>query len=371
MRVLYQQVENRTMENRAINTGCITVSSAPLLAVAPVNASVRQVLRPGRITSPAIERRLDRLAQLFGSYVDHYPYGCWRRGLVLTADMHRLTELYLPLTAIWPCWRDLCAASTTIALPDMATEFLGSASWLGILHRLDLPLPMAPHLLLKHLMRDETLRAQVLFSWPLPRQHGGGFNRYPAQMACLVEWLRHYRQKQETISCLDAACGSGEGTYELAAAVQRAGFAPREMTVRGTTLQPLEAVAAAFAFFPHDQHRQAEYRQTLTTLLSPELFAQIAFSQEDLTYAVPGEQRYAIILCNGLLGGPMLHDSAQGLSVVRGLAARLENGGLLLADDCFHAGWRCRVPVSELRRWFAAAGLQLLELPTGVGGVAA
>ncbi len=358
------------MENRAINSGCITVTSAPLLAAAQGNAIIREVLRPGRITSAAIERRLERLAQLFGPYIDHYPYGSWRRGLVLTADMHRLTELYLPLTAIWPCWRDLCAATITVELPNMAAEFLNSASWLGMLHRLDLPLPMAPHLLLQHLLRDETLREQVLFSWQLPRQHGGGFNRYPAQMAWLVERLRHYRQERETITCLDAACGSGEGTYELAAAVHRAGFAPGEMTVRGTTLQPLEVVAAALACFPHDRQRQAEYQQTLAILLSPDLFPQIAFCQEDLTCTVPDKQRYAIILCNGLLGGPILHDSAQGLSVVRRLAARLESGGLLLADDCFHAGWRCRVPISELRRWFTAAGLQVLDLPSGIGGVA-
>jgi hypothetical protein len=359
------------MENRTINTCCITITSDPLLAAPQAKAIVREVLRPGKITSATVEHRLKRLAQLFGSYVDRYPHGCWRRGLVLTADMHRLTELYLPLVAVWPCWRDLCAASITVALPDMAAEFLGSASWLGILHRLDLAGPMAPHLLLQHLLCDENLRENALFSWQLPRQHGGGFNRYPAQMDWLVEWLRHYRQDRDTIACLDAACGSGEGTYELTAAVQRAGFAPVEMTIYGSTLQPLEVVAASLAYFPHDHQRQTEYRQTLAMLLPRDAFPHVVFCQEDLANPVSGDQRHAVILCNGLLGGPMLHDPVQGLAVVRGLAARLESGGLLLADDCFHAGWRCRVPISELRQWFAAAGLRVLDLPSGVGGVAA
>ena len=356
------------MENRPAG-GPLMLRSEPMASPKRCGLLLQQLLRPGILADPMLERHSARLAARFASYAACYPYGIWRRGLRLTPEMHRLTELYLPLGEIWPGWRALWGAALRVSPGVSQVEFCGLASWLAVLERLDQPLPMAPHLVLQLLAGDKQERERSLFAWQLPRHFGGGFGRYPAQLAWLNGWLTDQCRRRETISCLDAACGSGEGTYELAAALLRAGYAPERISVRGVTLQPLEVAAAAFAHFPHDAGRREEYRQWLARQLPRSVFPRIEFAREDLLAALPEGRRYNLILCNGLLGGPMLHGPQQAVEVIRGLAARLEPAGLLLAADCFHAGWRRRVPLAEIGQWFVAAGLRLQEVPAGIGGV--
>jgi SAM-dependent methyltransferase len=230
--------------------------------------------------------------------------------------------------------------------------------------------PVAPHELMGRMLQNEEFRQQILFAWHLPQQHGGGFGRYPAQLAWLYSWLKTGRQGREsTISCLDAASGSGEGTYELAAAVFAAGYQPCAITVRGATLQPLEVAAAALALFPHDRPRQAAYRLRVGTICPPELLERISFQQEDLKRESHETNCYTVILCNGLLGGPLLHERCTVLRVLKGLVQRLKPGGILLADDRFHAGWRRVITPTELRELFIAAGLHLVAVPSGIGGI--
>lgn len=370
MGVLYQLPGKGTMGNLATSELGYALKSMPFLAQEQCRQVVSQVVRREICLSFALHRQLGRLASLYASYLERYPFGVWGPGLLVTTEMHRQTELYLPLAAIWPGWRQTLEAGLAVRQPDRGDEFLAAPSWLAILERLALPIPVAPHRLLQEVMTDAEMRECFLFAWQLPRHHGGGFDRYPEQRAWLADWLAARRPAGGAIACLDAACGSGEGTYELAAALMQAGHAPEQVAVHGVTLQPLEVVAAAMAYFPHDRGRQVAYRARLAGMLSPEFIGRIDFRLGNLLGGLPTGQAYDVILCNGLLGGPMLHGRQQGERVMRGLASRLAPGGILLADDQFHAGWRKRVPHVEMQCWLQAAGLQPLTLPRGIGGVA-
>jgi hypothetical protein len=79
--------------------------------------------------------------------------------------------------------------------------------------------------------------------------------------------------------------------------------------------------------------------------------------------------RYDVVVCNGLLGGPLLHEQSALDAAVGWLALRLKKGGILLAADRFHAGWRRVIPLAELKSLFVRHGIRCLELPEGVGGI--
>ena len=146
-------------------------------------------------------------------------------------------------------------------LPASAVET--SSGWLDILHDLQ-PLMTEPDpgRLLRRLMTDGEFRCRFLFALFLPSRYGGAFGRYPRQASFLQEWLRKMNP-QGPLCCLDAACGSGEGTYELALLLQESGFPSEQLQVQGMTIEPLEVFAAAHAWFPHDPARQGRYRHAV------------------------------------------------------------------------------------------------------------
>ncbi len=81
------------------------------------------------------------------------------------------------------------------------------------------------------------------------------------------------------------------------------------------------------------------------------------------------EKGYDIILCNGLLGGPFIHDRRELLETVRRLSLRLRARGILLAMSRFHGGWKKIAPDETLREIFRACGLKMLPVAEGVAGV--
>jgi predicted O-methyltransferase YrrM len=95
---------------------------------------------------------------------------------------------------------------------------------------------------------------------------------------------------------------------------------------------------------------------------------QIHFFREDLTIPTDSPEKYDLILCNGLLGGPLLHEPGKIEQVMSGLVRRLKPGGLILAADRFHEGWRKLNPNGAREAQLARCGVRILECGEGIGG---
>jgi hypothetical protein len=327
------------------------------------------LLVPGPLLDPGLIRSIDRLAAAFQNFAQSCPLPLWAPGLILTAEMRGLSEALFPLSRVRAVFEQLFRAGCRFQ-PLLSGSYLySSASWLDLLHRFRPQLPGAdPAALLRRLARDPQQRARFLFALLLPHHFGGAFDRYPLQSKWLAVWLRDNAGRLGgRLRALDSACGSGEGAYGLAELIGGAGFTGRECLVHGSTLEPIELFAAAHAYFPHDPERAGEYRSRVAPLLAREDAVGMEFYLDEVG-ALGGAGDYQLILCNGLLGGPLLHEPAELARSVGALAARLVPGGVLLAADRFHAGWRLRVPAQELRALLRAHGLEPIEVPEGVGG---
>lgn len=84
---------------------------------------------------------------------------------------------------------------------------------------------------------------------------------------------------------------------------------------------------------------------------------------------IQGEARFDLILCNGLLGGPIVNRETDLTRVARNLAALLRPGGLFLAADRFHGGWKKNIPRETLGDAFKRCGLVVSEAGEGIGGL--
>ena len=344
---------------------------SPQFDQAAIERNLQDLLAPGVLSDRDLERRIAIFAERFRIYAACYPHGLWAPGLFVTPEMRNLTEFYLPLDEIRSAFDRFFTAALRF-FPFLAASTVHSApTWLDALHGLQ-PVVSSPDpaSLLRSLMTDEDFRRRFIFVNFLPSRYGGGFGRYPGQLEFLRRWLAENRSRLAgKMCCLDAACGSGEGTYELALLLMESGFTVDFIHVRGVTLEPLELFAAAHCYFPHDARRTAAYRFHTAPLRTSGAAEKILFSLEDLIGSDPAKEReYDIILCNGLLGGPFLHEPRDLLETVRRLTGRLRENGILLAASRFHGGWEKLAPVEALREIFRVCGLQLLEVEEGVAG---
>ncbi len=243
-----------------------------------------------------------------------------------------------------------------------------------------------PARLLEELLSDRELLAEFLFASFLPRRFYGGFGRYPGQEEYIRQWLAthplsnsHQKSGQKRLRCLDAACGTGEDSYDLAALLKESGFAPDEVQIEGWTLEPLEVWAASHLRFPHDRQREALFRRETAWLFESGYQACIRFKSADLTKnlglplwqrGIEGDfTRFDLILCNGLLGGPIINEPAKLEQVVSNLAGLLAPGGLLLAADSFHGGWKSSCRDAGLKELFLRIGLKGVDVGEGIGGL--
>lgn len=329
---------------------------------------LERLLVPGPLCDPALAARIGRLAASFQGFIASYPLPLWAPGLAVDNGMRGLSEALFPMKEVRPVF-DLLLKQGCRFTPLLSGTYLhSSACWLDLLQRLRPQLSHAdPARTLRELARDDQARTRFLFSLMLPHHYGGGFDRYPQQLRWISSWLRERgRGCQGGIRVLDSACGSGEGTYELAGAVAAAG-ARGGAAVHGSTLEPMELFAAAHLFFPHDRDREGDYREKVAPLLArPEAPAMEFYL--DRVDAPSEREPYHLVLCNGLLGGPLLHGAEDLCRAFAGLASRLAPGGVLLAADRFHAGWRLRVPAAALCDLMRANGLAPLEVPEGIAG---
>jgi hypothetical protein len=329
-----------------------------------------RLLSPGSVLDDPLEARIDRLGRAFRCYADCYPLPLWAPGLQIDNEMRGWTEALFPISQLRAVFEPVLRRGCRFS-PQLSGSYLHScATWLDLLQKLRPQPPWAdPTPLLRELARDGAKRTAFLFSLLLPHHFGGGFDRYPLQSLWLVAWLKeNARRFDGGIRALDSACGSGEGTWGLLELLNASGLAGKGCVVHGSTLEPIELFAAAHAFFPHDPGRERDYRARVAPLLNQEAGRSMEFHLENVVCAT-GRGEYQLILCNGLLGGPLMHEPGELSSAIGALASRLAPGGILLAADRFHAGWRLRVPKAGLVAQLRRHGLTELEVPEGVAGV--
>jgi len=343
------------------------LSFTPTLDEERMQRRLDRLLVPGSLLDAELERRIARLARAFRSYAASYPLPLWAPGLVIDNEMRGLTEALLPMSQVRAPFDLLLRRGCRFAPLFSATYLHDAASWLDLLHRFRPQLLRAdPAATLLELAVDHERRLRFLFALFLPHHFGGGFDRYPLQSQWIGRWLGENRTRLKgRIRALDSACGSGEGSYGLAELLAAAGFRGEGCAVHGSTLEPIELFAAAHLFFPHDRPREREYRRRAAPLLAGTGGVGMEFYLDDVGSVTRGE-RYHLVLCNGLLGGPLLHGEGELSRAVGALASRLAPGGVLLAADRFHAGWRLRVPAAKLSALMREHGLTPLQVPEGL-----
>ncbi len=237
-----------------------------------------------------------------------------------------------------------------------STPFYKALSWADCYTRFPEWLQITPNpaLLIKHLLNDERLLVRFIFYSFLPKRfNGAGFGRYPEQLLQIQSWLS--RRRNIPLRLLDAACGTGEGTWELLELSAKTGLKPEQVTTEGWTLDPLEAWVAEKQVLPHELERGKNYKCRVSHLVEQGWGNRISFRAFNLLSERYDTTQFDLILCNGLLGGPIINQPEELLRVVRNLAAILTPDGLLLIADHFHSGWGkkdCRPAVERFLNEF-------------------
>jgi chemotaxis methyl-accepting protein methylase len=341
----------------------------PNLSPAFIGENLSRLLVPGSLCDLRLARNIDRLAEIFHIYTAMYPYGLWAPGLALTHEMRAVTNLYLPMAEVRKAFNRFFPLALRYPPSPTFCPINSAPTWLDALQRMQ-PCVTSPNpaTLLHRLLQDENFRNAFIFTLFLPKRHGGNFSRYPGQTAFIRKWLEDRRQHpDQSLRCLDAACGTGETTYELALLLLESGLPPERFEVHGATIEPLELFAAAHIYFPHDPKKQAAYRNSTEPLFTAGSRGMISFILEDIT--LPSRKKvkgFDLILCNGLLGGPFINTYQKLTTTVAALAGRLNGGGIILAADTFHQGWKKIVPLTMLNGIFRECGLQVQYIAEGI-----
>ncbi|RQW87105.1 MAG: chemotaxis protein CheR [Geobacter sp.] len=343
----------------------------PSLSPDQTEKNLSSLLVRGQIHDSALNRDIERLDERFRSYCAYYPHGLWAPGLVITGEMRGCTEQYLPMAEIRSAFRSFFSLALRYPLSAESSPIQEATNWLDLLQRLRLSRDSVnPATLLKKLGTDESGRIGFLFNTLLPHHHGGCFLRYPEQLRFLESWLRRRKTNlSEEVRGLDAACGAGEGTYDLARLLLKCGIPSRQQQIHGSSLEPLEVFTAAHGYFPHDPERQKRFRTFAEPLFTAHATGNMLFFQDNIMrHPRQDEKPYDIILCNGLLGGPFLHGEEMLTNAITALAKRLKVGGVLLAADRFHGGWKKENPPTRIVELMRRIGL---EVHHGKYGIAA
>jgi chemotaxis methyl-accepting protein methylase len=308
-----------------------------------------------------------RLTKRFQIYTSTCPEPLPSTGLIITPEIRRQCEIYLPLDEIVSAFHRLF--QDVLSYPPIfeSTPFYTAMSWADVFAALPPRFQFSanPAILLERLCDDHNLLTEFMFAVFLPRRFYGGFRRYPHQREFVRSWICGRTEK--TLRCLDAACGTGEDSYGLAQLLLELGCQSAEFRIEGWTIEPLEVWAAAHACFPHDPEREVVYRRETGLIFEHNAADRILFRSVDLRdAAVLSASSFDLILCNGLLGGPILHKPEEVKDVVTGLVEMLELGGMLLAADSFHGGWRQKYPQDWLRAQFESIGLRVCTAGEGI-----
>jgi len=348
-----------------------TFSLKPDLSPAALEATVARILVPGNIMDKVLERYCSRLQERFRCYCSTCPAPEWGRGLILTPEIRSQTEIYLPISEIKSAFSYLIRRSTRYE-PFLSAFMLFSApSWPDALGNFNEPPDSSnPADFIRRLAEDEDSRRVFIASALVPCRYGGEFGRYPLQTGFLKKWLGNRRQHGLAgAKVLDAACGSGEQCYELAELLAGAGWMPEGCTVVGETVEPLELAAAAHGWFPHDRAREIRFQRRVESILAKGGGSMISFVSRDIRIRLETGRRFDVVICNGLIGGPLLNDKRMVREALCSLAERVEKGGIFLAAERFHAGWRKSVPVGMIKAELECAGFTIVDAGEGVAAV--
>ena len=347
-------------------------SATPLPLAENEAASLDELLSP--IDNGRFQSVIDRLHSSFKISVAICPVPLPAPGLIITPEIRTQCERYLPIAGITAAFNLLYSAALTYPPILSSTPFHRSMSWADTFAALPAPFQSSanPARLLESLLADKDLLTRFLFASFLPDRFYGGIWRYPGQQGFIRQWLTS--RKGMALRCLDTACGTGEDTYALALQLIEGGFPPDAVHIDGWTLEPLEVWSATHRRFPYDRNREGLLKAATSNLVKQGYGARINFRCRDIVRLSSPEKAdnrrgYDLILCNGLLGGPIIHGIGQLDRVVGNLSQLLAPGGILLAADSFHGGWKQKYPQAGLRASFEASLLKTFEAGEGIGGL--
>ena len=318
-----------------------------------------------------------RLNSLFNIYAGTCPAPLPSSGLILTPEIRAQCEQYLPISGISSIFNHLYSAALSYQPILSSTPFHNAMSWADVFAALPSQFQFSanPARLLEALLDDRDLLTRFLFASFQPERFYGGRARYPEQHGYIRHWLG--MKKSVPLKCLDAACGTGDETYALALLLSAGGFRTENVLIDGWTLDPLEVWSATYRRFPHNRRRERTLRDATSTLMQEGYNRRISFCCGDILALDSSPTfksdtgHFDLILCNGLLGGPILHENKELEVAIRNLARVLAPGGILLAADNFHGGWKQKCPQSELRALFEKNGLKTFDAGEGIGGLKA
>ena len=206
------------------------------------------------------------------------------------------------------------------------------------------------------------------------RFYGGASDRYPGQAATICEWLRLRKGKGGCIKCLDAACGDGAAAYGLARLLLAEGWHPHRFEIEGWTLDPLEVWAASHGIFPQSPLREATFRAWVAPVFEQAANRSMLFKVADLNNVPQGNvvnrsDRFDLIVCNGLLGGPIIDRLDNIRRIMSYFNGMLAPGGMLMVADHFHGGWKKNIPGEFFGDVLEAHGLSLVDTAEGVAAL--
>ncbi len=322
----------------------------------------------------AFASEIQRLKRQFGTYLRFCspPWAAPR--LLFSAEDVRQSELWLSLDEIRPPFYRFLRSRLRFPTVFSSTPFETSSCWFEMVAHFPpwLARYTNPATLLSALVSDSMFCCRFIFWLFMPdRYYGSSGNRYPRQMNDIRNWLQTKQNSTNTITCLDAACGDGSGTCHLATELLLMGYRADQLRIEGWTLHPLEVWSAAYGIFMNDMQRQQRFINETDFLFSVGAETSISFRSYDLLQLQPQSpgQQFDLVLCNGLLGGPIIHHMDELTRVVSTLAKRLRSGGLLVAADHFHEGWKKQYPDTMLIGILANCGLTPVAIEEGIAGI--
>ncbi len=327
----------------------------------------------GSLLTPVDRNRFQldirRINSLFSIYTRTCPAPLPAPGLIITPEIRTQCELYLPISVLTATFNRLYSAALNYPPNLSSSPFYGALSWVDTFAVLPAQFQFSanPARLLDLLLSDNDLLIRFLFASFLPDHFYGRIGRYPGQQQFIREWLS--TRKSVSLQCLDAACGIGEDIYGLALLLSEKRLPIEKIHVEGWTLEPLEVWAAIHRRFPHDRHREEVLKEAASAVFLRGYDRCISFSCQNILAHSPPSRHFDLILCNGLLGGPIIHEKNHLNQAVGNLTQLLAPGGILLATDSFHGGWKQKHPQSTLRAIFETHGLKYVETGDGLGGL--